>query len=394
MDAKHGAMGEGQVDPPERTLFLYWGRRGLSRFTFDLATELAATRGDRWLLSVSRQNEIFDRFRTFKSSLLPIKTFEHGAGAFLAVHRIARLRHGFARQIRDMGVGTVVNLMPHMWSPLVAPTIRRAGMLYVTVVHDADPHPGDPTSVLQGWGLRDILYSNLVVTLSQAVAGRLSATGRVSHGGLLPLFHPDLAFGQPCRPLLPKAGEPFRLLFFGRILPYKGLALLVDALELLAERGVRVELGVYGDGPVEGARERLAAIGATVDNRWIPDHEVADIFGRFHAVVLAHTEASQSGVAAAALGMGLPLIASPVGGLIEQVRDGETGVMAGTADAVGLADAVTRLMSEAGLYARICDGIEKGRPRRCMRAFADSLFRGLDERTAASRPLCGVTSRD
>lgn len=375
-------MSELRADATRRTLFLYWGRRGLSRLTYDLAAELEASGRRDWLLSVSEQNEVFHLFRRFDDRLLPITTFNHGIGGFVGLHRLLYLRHAFVRRAKALGVDTVVNLMPHLWSPLVAPRIRAAGMRYVTIVHDADPHPGDPTSVLHGWGLRDILYSNKVVTLSQTVAGRLSATGRVRHGQLVPLFHPDLSFGAPVQPRPPADGEPFRLLFFGRILPYKGLALLSDALEVLAEQNVHLELGVYGEGPVGEIRERLTALGARIHNGWVADSQVADVFRGYHAVVLPHTEASQSGVAATALGMGLPIVACPVGGLIEQVRHGETGVLAETADAVGLARAIHGLCADAQLYETLCGRIERGRPRRSMRAFVDSLEGAIHQPSA------------
>ncbi len=69
-------------------------------------------------------------------------------------------------------------------------------------------------------------------------------------------------------------------------------------------------------------------LGANVVNRWLNEEESPTALSAHHAVVLAHIEASQSGVAASAVGAGAPIISTPVGGLREQVVDGETGLLA------------------------------------------------------------------
>ncbi len=54
-------------------------------------------------------------------------------------------------------------------------------------------------------------------------------------------------------------------------------------------------------------------------------------------------------VVAAAYGAGLPVVATPVGGLAEQVVDGTTGVLArGSTSAADFADAIRRLIETAG----------------------------------------------
>ena len=152
--------------------------------------------------------------------------------------------------------------MPHIWTPLFAPLIRKHGFRYLTVVHDAHPHPGDPTSLLNGWSMRDALNADSVVTLSRSVADALAAARAVPRERLVPLFHPDLHFGD-VRPTVPakagadtmarylkaptnvgrRRGVAFRVLFFGRILAYKGLPALVEAIEMLR-----------AEGPASGAR--------------------------------------------------------------------------------------------------------------------------------------------
>jgi glycosyltransferase involved in cell wall biosynthesis len=60
---------------------------------------------------------------------------------------------------------------------------------------------------------------------------------------------------------------------------------------------------------------------------------VAGITARFDAVVLPNVEASQSGVAATSLGHGVPVIATPAGGVAEQITHGDSGLVANSISA-------------------------------------------------------------
>ncbi len=126
-----------------------------------------------------------------------------------------------------------------------------------------------------------------------------------------------------------------------------------------------------GEGALGACGPRLQAMGAHVVNRWISESEISEQFSRYHAVVLSHIEASQSGVAATALGAGLPLIATPVGGLVEQIEVGQTGLIAERVDAQALADAVERLMLNEGLYTHMVTCIAESSGARSVETFVE-----------------------
>jgi glycosyltransferase involved in cell wall biosynthesis len=372
-------------------MFLYLGRRGLSRFTLELARSMGEIPHVQATFCVSRQNEIFGRFSNLPCRVLPVDTFEGPGGALARSYRVRSLYRNVLGELRRWRSAGVVTLMPHVWTPLFAPLIRNHGFRYLTVIHDAHPHPGDPTSLLSGWALRDAAHADPVVTLSRSVADALAASGTVPRQKLVPLFHPDLDFGAAQRPHAPAGASPFRLLFFGRILAYKGLPTLVEAIELLRAEGLPVHLSVFGDGPLGPLQARLEAIGAEVQNRWIADEEVGPVLARHHAVALPHNECSQSGVAAAALGAGLPLVGCRIGGLAEQVRDGATGVLAQGSDAASLAAAIRRLAADPKLYAGIRAHIRTSSWERSMRRFAEHLVALATD--AAPLPL-GLSPRE
>ena len=165
-----------------------------------------------------------------------------------------------------------------------------------------------------------------------------------------------------------------RVLFLGRILPYKGLPLFVDAAELLRQRGIPVDIGVFGSGDLGAEASRLAKLGAEVVNRWIAEDEFAAILRRYDVVVLSHTEASQSGIVAAAFGAGLPVIVTPVGGLAGQVSPGVNGLIAAGVTPDAVAAAIAQLVEDGEMLRRLQNGVRATAQSRSMESFRDALL--------------------
>lgn len=354
--------------------FLYWGRRGaLPRFTLDLA-QAALGRPDLDLhVSISYQNELFADHLWLGDRLLPIDTFRSAAGVVWTAPAVRRRVHDIRRRLQQREVGVAVVLMLHLWTPLLAPRLRRAGIAYIPVIHDAAAHAGDRTGIANWWLLRDLDRADQIVTLSPFVTRALAAAGRAPEALIDTLFLPDPSYGSGRREPRDDAA-PLRLLFFGRILRYKGLPLFVEAVDLLARRGICVEAGVFGAGDLAEGGRRLRALGVEVANRWIDDGEIAAILARYDVMVLSHTEASQSGAAAAALGAGMPVVATPVGGLVDQVEHEKTGLIAGGVDAEALADAIGRLAHDRSLLKSMVAEIGRRRAERSMSAFLDRMI--------------------
>jgi glycosyltransferase involved in cell wall biosynthesis len=134
-----------------------------------------------------------------------------------------------------------------------------------------------------------------------------------------------------------------------------------------------VELGVAGLGNIGPERRRLTALGAEVINRRIEDDEIGPLLARYDAMALSHIEASQSGVAAAAFGNCMPVVAMPVGGIAAQVVDGRTGLMAHRVSARSFADAIHRLAVDPALYERISRNLRETAQDRSMARFVDEV---------------------
>jgi glycosyltransferase involved in cell wall biosynthesis len=142
-----------------------------------------------------------------------------------------------------------------------------------------------------------------------------------------------------------EAADPPEVLYAGRLSQEKGVAELVQAAQ-------GMNLVVAGDGPL---RDRApGALG------FVPPEELARLYRRA-AVVACPSHREGFGVACLeAMAHGRPVVASAVGGLLDLVVDGETGILVPPRDVLALREALQRLLSDPELRRRMG---EAGRAR-------------------------------
>jgi len=325
---------------------VYWGRLGAGAALMGQIAE-ALARDDRFnlYLSPSLHSELPPKFPADR--LLPVSTF---SGPLGLVGRSLILPFTVRRLVRDLkarNVRAIVTVMPHVWGLALQRAARRAGIRTLLIVHDADPHPGERRPLLDRMIAQEIRSSDRIVTFSNHVADRLRARGDVPEDRIARLYHPIFHFGATASAV---RHAPFRLLFFGRILPYKGVGMLLAAFARLRAEGADVTLTVVGRGRIDAPAGLLIQPGLTIRTGWVAPDAIGGILAEADAIALPYLEASQSGVVAAAYGAGLPVVATPVGGLAEQVFDGVTGTLARSTTAEAFAEAVRRLIETPGLY--------------------------------------------
>ncbi len=301
-----------------RILVWQWGRRGAGpRYAAELAASLRTLDGVEAALSLSAQSEILADAGAPPCDL-PVSTY-NGIGSFLLRLPAAPFQIGpLAARVRALRPDVAICAMPAPLDLLMARALKRAGIPVMVVVHDADLHPGDGFPFQMTLQRLLMRQADGLIALTADVGRRLRDQNLVGDRPLILTSLPPLTFGPPPAP--PRAhGGKLRLLSFGRLLPYKGLDLLADAVRLIGPRA-DMELRVVGSGPESPALDALRALpGVNVENRWVPEAEVGALLAWSDALVLSHREASQSGVAAAAIASGRWVIATRVGGIVEQL---------------------------------------------------------------------------
>jgi glycosyltransferase involved in cell wall biosynthesis len=120
------------------------------------------------------------------------------------------------------------------------------------------------------------------------------------------------------------------LLFFGIIRDYKGLDLLIDAMNLLDESYQLIIAGeVYGTFDKYEAQIKNNNLAKNIHlfNQYISDDEVSTFFSASDVCVLPYKSATQSGITSIANHFLVPLIATDVGGLKETISHLKTGII-------------------------------------------------------------------
>ena len=173
--------------------------------------------------------------------------------------------------------------------------------------------------------------------------------------------------------------EPGRfLLFFGLVRPYKGLDWLLQAWQAIENKFPETRLlicGEFYDSPkiYEPHLSDLAARGRViVNNKFVPDNEVALWFGAADALVLPYKSASQSGVTQIAWQMERPFLVTRVGGLPELCDDGRAGWLC-EPNAEALTEVLDRFLAEAPLQ-EMAEHMKRNKSRFAWPAFARGLM--------------------
>jgi D-inositol-3-phosphate glycosyltransferase len=139
------------------------------------------------------------------------------------------------------------------------------------------------------------------------------------------------------------------LLFFGNIVPYKGLEHLLEAVAILVKKDP--EYRIIVGGRIKDCAdywERIVRTIATANLsdhivqkiEYIPDEQVEAYFKAADVLVLPYTHVFQSGVLFLGYSFGLPAIVSDVGSMREDVIEGQTGFVSKARDPENLSQVI------------------------------------------------------
>lgn len=141
--------------------------------------------------------------------------------------------------------------------------------------------------------------------------------------------------------------EKKAILFFGNIDVYKGLDVFADAVSRLPSNEYEVIIAGQIKRPFERMftqtiLPKLKKDNVTLDLRYIDASEIEYYFKAADCIVLPYRDISQTGVIFLAYNFGLPVIATDVGSLKEDIIEGRTGYLCEPNDPVALSEAIVK----------------------------------------------------
>ncbi len=272
-----------------------------------------------------------------------------------------------ARKIIEFGPDLLVM---KFWMPFFGPSLnsvakklRQAGTINITILDNVIPHEKRPGDIF--FTKRFLEANDGFIVMSNTVKNDLL---KLKPGASFN-YHPHPLYDHfgarvdktEARKTLGIPEDKKVLLFFGFIRGYKGLDILLRALNMLDDSYALVIAGeVYGSfGEYEAIIAENQLESRIIKHvRYISDGEVPVYFSASDVCVLPYKSATQSGIIGITYHFGLPVIATDTGSLREMVEPYEAGMIIDRAEPRMLAAAIEEYFDKQ-LYSVFSGNIEK-----------------------------------
>ncbi|MBW4615426.1 MAG: glycosyltransferase family 4 protein [Desmonostoc vinosum HA7617-LM4] len=221
-----------------------------------------------------------------------------------------------------------------------------------------------PQNIIKDWGNAYHPLAILKKLNISVIANSDYVRGQIISSGLSPKKVVTLHCGVQLpksipQPLDKETHQNQRILFAGRIVPYKGIEWLIKAL---AKSDRQIHLDIAGDGWGKPSMEKLAnemGLSKSITwHGWCNSDKLETLYQQCLAVIFPSLWPEPAGlITLEAYARYRPIIASAVGGIPEHVQDGQTGILVSPNNIQQLAEAInnlatnyqkTRLLGEQG----------------------------------------------
>jgi glycosyltransferase involved in cell wall biosynthesis len=199
----------------------------------------------------------------------------------------------------------------------------------VITLHDPKPHTGE-----NSW--KTYLKFNLYIPKANAFIQYAEFSKN-----LLKKVYPKVKAPISCIQLLPftfmrnylpkERKLDNSILFFGRLSPYKGVDLLLNAIPLVLKKFPNQHFVIAGSTSYDFQFDKLLISkfknNITIINKYLSLEEIASLIDKSAFVVCPYRDATQSGVLSTTFAFGKTAIVSNVGSFSEYIEDGTNGLI-------------------------------------------------------------------
>jgi len=205
------------------------------------------------------------------------------------------------------------------------------------------------------WDFRRLARGRTVFTVGQEMAQAYSQVSERVHNHF-PCLVDEAQFRMFAA--MSPGSDPARLLCVCRLAPEKGHHFLFDALVRLRARGVECTLDLVGTGALEQElRARVETLGLAdhvTFHGYVPyGPQLFDLYQRAGVMVLSSLTEGFPQVINESLSMGLPTVATRVGGIPAFLTNGETAMLVPPGDVLALAAAIEQVVCTPQLRRRL-----------------------------------------
>lgn len=236
---------------------------------------------------------------------------------------------------------------------------------YLVVMHDVDLHP----EIKDKHGMFSVKMTMRLALRKICAASQTQAEIFLKQHG----FYPPV-FRLPVINYYKETGEPaekttggtntsrkIRFFFFGSVEKYKGIETLLDAAEILQNKGMDFELNIYGriKYDTEAILDKIRNIvNASIHDEFIDYRKIHGIYASNDVLVLPYRQVTQCGPLLIGYSEGVPSICSDLAGFREYVNDGVDSMMFDNT-AAGLALKMEEIINDPEIIRGLSSGIEE-----------------------------------
>lgn len=340
-----------QIKPLKKIVIFCFNRSGVYQYSTQLANTLAKSREWEVLFITS----VFNDRTLIEEGIVKTIYLKAPHTAFKFLHE--SFKQFFLNKILWKKIDFFAPELIHVtdaypWYLFWNKNLRKRPL--VLTIHDPIAHRGEKLGYILEYMVKYLLKisshvivlgTTLKITLEEKLGVKQPITV-IPHGNFD--FYKKTASGRPVK--------KNSLLFFGRIVSYKGVQVLISAFQKLIDDGLDLLLVIAGEGEIGKYQRKIREKDLSkieFINNYIPDQKVAELFEECAVVVLPYLEATQSGVVPIALSFGKPPIVTNVGSLTDVIKDGVNGLVVPANDVRALAGAIKNLLSDAVLYQKL-----------------------------------------
>jgi glycosyltransferase involved in cell wall biosynthesis len=150
--------------------------------------------------------------------------------------------------------------------------------------------------------------------------------------------------------------KPLTFIFFGKILPYKGLDYLIDALEFLNSEKFNFHCYIVGEGLLnyQGTSNNIS-----IFNEWVEDNKLQEFINDSHFSIFPYRSCSQSGALSTAVSNNIPVLVSNISVLSDYVNGYELGFVLSDLNAFSIANSIKELDKKRNTLFEVHNKIRK-----------------------------------